>query len=229
MGAAAAVADTAELTEMILLNLPLLDILMAQRVSRTWQQLITTSPDLQRALFFRAVDGDMLVEDPGKAVVLRCPQNRECNFRQSHAPGGKTDVLGPVPYGRRQVVISDASFILNPFLSCSIPFKGNYVPECWKTIDQRGLRGNASWRRMLLSQPPLVRVVYQDDRARHSHCWPAQDREEPLRLQDMQEAAALTHGGARLLKYRPHSGIKEYILDMHKRVTGVDVLKLGEQ
>ncbi|KAK3657598.1 hypothetical protein LTR56_002373 [Elasticomyces elasticus] len=216
MAAAAAVADTAELTEMILLQLPLLDILMAQRVNRTWQQLITTSPDLQRALFFRAVDGNMLVEHPGTAL--------------SHATGGKADVLSPVPHGCREVTISDASVIMNPFLSCSIPLKGNHVPECWKTIDQRGLRGNASWRRMLLSQPPLVRVVYEDDRARHSYCWPAQDREEPLRLQDMQEAAALFHGGARLLKYRPHSGTKEYryIVDMHQRVTGVDVLKVGK-
>ncbi|KAK5700252.1 hypothetical protein LTR17_023094 [Elasticomyces elasticus] len=231
MSAAAAVTDNVELTKMILLNLPLLDILMAQRVNRTWQQLITTSPDLQRALFFRPVNGGMLVENPGKAFVLRCPQSRECDIRQTNATGGKADVMGPVPQGCREVVISDASIIMNPFLSCSLPWKGS-VPKCWKKVGQRGVRGNASWRRMLLSQPPLARVVYQHGRARHSHCWPAQDREEPLRLQDMQEAAVLSRGGARLLKYRPqkyrpHSGLKKFILDMHQRVTGVDVLKVG--
>ncbi|KAK5687739.1 hypothetical protein LTS10_001879 [Elasticomyces elasticus] len=217
MSAAAAVTDNVELTEMILLNLPLLDILMAQRVNRTWQQLIATSPDLQRALFFRPVNGGMLVENPGGAFVLRCPQSRDCDIRQTQATGGKADVMGSVPQGYREVVISDASIIMNPFLSCSLPWKGS-VPKCWKKVGQRG--------------PPLARVVYQDGRARHSHCWPVQDREEPLRLQDMQEAAALSRGGARLLKYRPqkyraHSGLKKFILDMHQRVTGVNVLKVG--
>lgn len=47
------VLSTVELLENILLQLPMKDILLAQKVSRHFQTLITASPALQQALFFR--------------------------------------------------------------------------------------------------------------------------------------------------------------------------------
>ncbi|GAB7354501.1 hypothetical protein MBLNU459_g4970t1 [Dothideomycetes sp. NU459] len=51
--AAALVLDTPELLEMILSNLPPLQLLVLQRVSSVWHSLISTSPPIQRALFMR--------------------------------------------------------------------------------------------------------------------------------------------------------------------------------
>jgi len=45
------VFNTAELLEAVLLNLPMKDLLLSQRVRRSWQALIITSLHLQRALF----------------------------------------------------------------------------------------------------------------------------------------------------------------------------------
>ncbi|KAK3708981.1 hypothetical protein LTR37_011145 [Vermiconidia calcicola] len=68
--AGAQLASIAELVEMILLSLPLSDILLAQRVDRTWKHVIDTSPQLQRALFFApATDSTMaLVGDLGSST-----------------------------------------------------------------------------------------------------------------------------------------------------------------
>jgi hypothetical protein len=48
-----AVLATAELLELILLNLPIKDILFAQKVCKQWKQLIDSSPLLQQALFLK--------------------------------------------------------------------------------------------------------------------------------------------------------------------------------
>jgi hypothetical protein len=52
--AATRVLDTPELLEAILLHLPLRDLLHSQRVSCQFQATVTSSPSIQRALFFRA-------------------------------------------------------------------------------------------------------------------------------------------------------------------------------
>ncbi|KAK5691310.1 hypothetical protein LTR17_025696 [Elasticomyces elasticus] len=56
--AAQQVLDLPELLESILLILPMRDLLLAQRVSKTFKQVIVSSPHIQRALFFA----------PGKAA-----------------------------------------------------------------------------------------------------------------------------------------------------------------
>lgn len=45
--------STVELFEVMLLQLPFNELLQAQRVSRHWQHIITTSPTLQQKLFFQ--------------------------------------------------------------------------------------------------------------------------------------------------------------------------------
>lgn len=55
MNAATAVSRLSpELFEMVLIELPTRDLLLAQRVCRSWKAVINTCPNLQRALFFKA-------------------------------------------------------------------------------------------------------------------------------------------------------------------------------
>lgn len=57
MTAAASVLGTCELLEQILLQLPLRQLLLAQRISKTFHELIQDSPSIRRALFLpRASD-----------------------------------------------------------------------------------------------------------------------------------------------------------------------------
>src|SRR5207253_420563 len=51
--AAAPVLEIPELLEAILFRLPIRDLLLAQRVSRQWRDIISNSLSLQQALFFR--------------------------------------------------------------------------------------------------------------------------------------------------------------------------------
>ncbi|KAF2652080.1 hypothetical protein K491DRAFT_719266 [Lophiostoma macrostomum CBS 122681] len=121
------VFDMAELLELILIQLRPRDLLLnAQRVSKHWKDMITTSPTLQRILFFR--------------------------------PGSFPDA---------------SEWRLNPFLSTpfwpwfviyehcdDLPDRKNIESLGWTT--RKGLRAflrpNASWRRMLVVQPPPRRL-----------------------------------------------------------------------
>ena len=53
MAAKSRVFDTPELMEAILLQLPLKDALLSQRVSKQWRNTIVGSTKLQQLLFFR--------------------------------------------------------------------------------------------------------------------------------------------------------------------------------
>ncbi|KAK4695762.1 hypothetical protein P7C71_g2045, partial [Lecanoromycetidae sp. Uapishka_2] len=59
-----------EILEMILVQLPERDLLLDQRVNKTWQGVIKTSPQLQRKLFFTAdiipIDTDQRVASGAK-------------------------------------------------------------------------------------------------------------------------------------------------------------------
>ena len=59
--AASRVLEIAELHEMILYELPPLDLLISQRVSRSWQNTISKSKKLQQALFFQPAEGGSVV------------------------------------------------------------------------------------------------------------------------------------------------------------------------
>jgi len=82
------VADTPELVEMILLQLPLPDIILTQRVNRAWQQIITGSPNLQRTLFFRPATQKGLVSVEAANLMLECACEDDCELEVS-GPGDK--------------------------------------------------------------------------------------------------------------------------------------------
>jgi hypothetical protein len=57
------VFSTAELLEQILSYVPIYELLHSQRVCRTWRAIITESPSLQQALFFRPVHSNYVRSD----------------------------------------------------------------------------------------------------------------------------------------------------------------------
>ncbi|GIZ48476.1 hypothetical protein CKM354_001153500 [Cercospora kikuchii] len=71
---------TPELLESILLQLPMLDLISAQRVDRTFQHAIKKSPSIQRALFFRPYGNFAArLEDPDKVFETEeCASNAAC-------------------------------------------------------------------------------------------------------------------------------------------------------
>lgn len=64
------VFNTTELLELIMLNLPLKDMLLLQRVNQFWKDTVLGSVKLQRWLFFRPI---VNIEDnpsPGKFTFI---------------------------------------------------------------------------------------------------------------------------------------------------------------
>ena len=109
------------------------DLLQAQRVSKAWQGTIKSSPKLQQALFFESVPADTTktffvwdIYNPQLRSLLAEPREHEGRkFSQ---------------YMRRQDIVQ------NPLWKVVFPRKPSPKQEA---ID----RPEASWRRMLLSQP----------------------------------------------------------------------------
>ncbi|USW53653.1 Putative F-box-like domain superfamily protein [Septoria linicola] len=60
--------NVAELLEMILLELPPRDVLLAQRVNKQWQGAITASLKLQQLLFFKPVSAQVLVYEDDQGL-----------------------------------------------------------------------------------------------------------------------------------------------------------------
>lgn len=54
--AGATLASIPEHVEQMVLQLPLRDILLAQRISKAWNGVIANFPRLQKAIFFRPVE-----------------------------------------------------------------------------------------------------------------------------------------------------------------------------
>ncbi|GIZ36886.1 hypothetical protein CKM354_000035200 [Cercospora kikuchii] len=80
--------NVAELLERILLSLPMKDILLYQRVSKFWKELVKNSPRLQQALFYRpdydtetwtAIDFNDLQYSDGEARIIEAisPQAKQ--------------------------------------------------------------------------------------------------------------------------------------------------------
>lgn len=117
-----------EIAENILVHLPMKDLLLAQRVSSGWKQLITRSPVLQERLFFRPRQSDANRQLPSDAVPAR-----ELNLLLvEHMP-----MWFPTSEDKRDQSVRDAP---------------------WAESVSRlvFLRRDASWRRMLLAQPPFT-------------------------------------------------------------------------
>ena len=118
---------TPEILEQILLQMPPQTLLTAaQRTSKAWHDLITTSPKLQEALFFR----------PQQPLTLNNTTHRTLN-----------PLLAPKiwPHLFRKRLSSQTTTTTNYYYS--LPIASPLEEELY-------LRPGASWRRMLVQQPP---------------------------------------------------------------------------
>lgn len=147
-----AVVDSVELLETVLLELDMTTLLVsAQRVSKHWHAIIAHSPRLQQALFFRPAG----------------PRGSE------HSPPVINDLLSrkfgkfffqvdeDFTYLHRSSAFSKLPWATNALNPLPVTVFGPSRYPAWtagspQTEDSRRIfrRRNASWRRMLVSQPP---------------------------------------------------------------------------
>ncbi|EME81396.1 uncharacterized protein MYCFIDRAFT_81458 [Pseudocercospora fijiensis CIRAD86] len=161
MAAATAVFGTAELSEMILLHLPMRDLLRVQRVDKDINAVISGSKALRRKLFFESAPGGPLTHflnrngtissySSGERAIYKkrvrnLPEGMEEAMKFDEmwhkgkdAPGVPVPVeLNPVfAYAMREV---ERAMMAGNFTQASLP-------SSWR-------RPEASWRRMKMTQP----------------------------------------------------------------------------
>lgn len=152
MPAVESVFATEELLEAILVEVDMRTLLLsAQRVSRHWQSAINASLPLQRALFFQAERATEAVE-PGftprktqnpllKDIFPAWFENID-GFTPRPRPG-----VNPVHYFPATAMMGYKRFEELPLYQTSL-----------RSDDNPFLRPDASWRRMLTSQPPCFAI-----------------------------------------------------------------------
>ncbi|KAK5732317.1 hypothetical protein LTR17_010631 [Elasticomyces elasticus] len=124
-----------ELIENIILHLPMKDLLLSQRVCKTWKAVIDSSPQIQEALFFTA----------RQQKQVPALHGLETDAYIGHACTCRTCTATQVP--KR----------LNPLLFTSIRSGGRV--NGLDPLVKEPLHAQASCFRMLLSQPPQENVT----------------------------------------------------------------------
>ncbi|KAK5710221.1 hypothetical protein LTR17_019056 [Elasticomyces elasticus] len=123
-----------ELVEIILLQLPMKDLLLSQRVCKTWKAVVESSPGIQNALFFTAGNQQTTVA----------------------ADRPKTNAYIGYPCICYTCTKTQTSKTLNPLLFTSIRDDGRVTGL--ELLVDKDLHAQASCRRMLLSQPPQDKI-----------------------------------------------------------------------
>ncbi|KAK6068895.1 F-box domain-containing protein [Seiridium cupressi] len=155
------VIQTLELLECILVNLDMRTLLVsAQRVCRTWHSLINTSPALQVALFFKP-DGSWDVQrghdheagggsqDVGKT---RGGSVRKNPLLASLFPAWFDDYVSPGPEDSHSAPRAVYRSQSKP------PPYTEFAGQPFAKNSEVFMRRTASWRRMLVQQPPAHHV-----------------------------------------------------------------------
>jgi hypothetical protein len=144
--------ETPELLELILSHLPEQTLLLVQGVCRTWRILISNSPTLQTALYFRSsVSAASFSKEHtlNPLITSAFPFLLTPHHALSDAEANDWDIkfghLDPAP---------DPSPVLITTLKAFQYSSWTLNPEAWK-------RKEASWRKMLVSNPPVTHVVFE--------------------------------------------------------------------
>ncbi|KAF7197342.1 hypothetical protein HII31_01152 [Pseudocercospora fuligena] len=175
-GSAGKVLATAELLEAILINLPIRDLLLAQRVCRLWRDSVSVSKPLKRQIFLELCDTERhtLYHRPmNRALVNMSPAvaeriNNEFNATFTYpysaymwtsdieSPSPATIYQNPVLHVITGLIIRDADIFFSTDPDTHTPV--------WN-------RPEASWRHMLICSAPLtsflemtIRSSYWNDR-----------------------------------------------------------------
>ncbi|KAK4955065.1 hypothetical protein LTR10_007257 [Elasticomyces elasticus] len=167
---------TTELLEHILIYVPARDVLLAQRVSHRWQAVVTESPSLQELLLFT---GEVI--DPA-VWITQCPaashSEDSCVWdglfvRYMDVPPGQMfvppgfpewpDVLNTGSMAHLHVKEPLARlFAKKPVMFVwpgddhASPISGPPTQLARKVLHESATRPEASWRRMLQLNPPIV-------------------------------------------------------------------------
>lgn len=135
--AAQKVIATYELLENILIHLPMVDVLLDQRVSRSWQSIIERSVGLQEKLFFKI--------RPSEASSCYPPRSVEVNELLLGFLGVEEIMIWRLP----DKLFHEPNDIYRPFETSARPHV-----DLSRLVDRQG-----SWRKMLLVQPQCDAVV----------------------------------------------------------------------
>lgn len=168
--ALAAVIATTELLEHILLDLPMRDLLLAQRINKRFKHLIDDSIAIQRALYFTP---SLATTADGEAVVPIINPLLQNQMRVASAPVISTIfgfVRRPLIFSVDAVIVSydtsdpgkpptfEAAISITDFCRHTHPSIVG-VSEATKCFPQ------GSWRRMLATQPPCALDSYSRTRS----------------------------------------------------------------
>ena len=137
-----------ELLQSILILLPLRSLLLSQRVCRTFKLLIDSSPSLQRALYFR----------PAPSASFR-RQERNHLLAEVFAPWFPSTTRPVTGMRRRDLRNPDWNSSNRPGTHTERQDLRNLD---WNSSDEKReayMRSGASWRRMLVAQPPLRKLA----------------------------------------------------------------------
>ncbi|KFZ06079.1 hypothetical protein V501_07741 [Pseudogymnoascus sp. VKM F-4519 (FW-2642)] len=169
--AARAVLSTPELLEAILLNVNMKTLLLSQRVSRSWGSIMTSSLVIQQALFFRPVqkvssiipfdptDKDNDFGDHDSKIIynpLLVAKFGSGFFRRGNE-GYYTQICHPAKYFYKLPWYARNAAYVNIDAWDEVSDEDEPGPEVIaeeKAIRRCFTRSGASWRQMLVSQPP---------------------------------------------------------------------------
>lgn len=142
------VFNTVELLESILLHLPTKDVLLAQRVSKSWKGTVTGSLRLQKALF-----------------LVPCRKAAKTFFHEWLNPFWSTSTSAEEFYDNFAVtdVTTKGEIIVNPLLKPMLSLytasgEGEFGTNHNITEDIFASQESSSWREMFVTQPPLLGI-----------------------------------------------------------------------
>ncbi|PQE28376.1 f-box domain protein [Rutstroemia sp. NJR-2017a BBW] len=139
-----------ELLELILLQLPFLDLVRAQMVSGSFYDVIESSTQLQQALFLRASPATSIpIPNP---LLQPCANAQFLDLRSSHI---RCRYIHN-PRGRRR---NDSFTWPTVAARCDSKLRVDFTNKAVR-------RSEASWRRMLIVQPPVAQLEINGPQAR---------------------------------------------------------------
>lgn len=147
------VLELYELAENVLLFLPLQDLLLANRVCKTWHNVITRSDRINKVLFKQPVD-DRRISYPHETFKIT-PGMAQPSWRTKDTPDA--GVAHPV---------------INPFIAEKISsekYEGSSICRFLNRVCRSdSIEEGGSWGDLLLTQPPAKKLFFQ---CRLSRIW----------------------------------------------------------
>ncbi|KAF2167173.1 hypothetical protein M409DRAFT_54364 [Zasmidium cellare ATCC 36951] len=163
-----AVFLTTELLENVLRFLPMKDLLISQRVARKWRAVISESKELQQALFMIPREADT-----GWEVIM------EADNEEDEEGGSAISAINSVKLSQVDTEVENKSYVKHGELNPMFFEQDSELRDIWQIFEEGctifGLkkeyhrpraqrtwmkRPEASWRKMLILQPPTREFWY---------------------------------------------------------------------